>query len=66
MRSKVRPGQRILKLVSRQEWFAICLLLRFKTLLTIMNCCVFLDISVARPKMWFDFITGPEMDIFVD
>jgi hypothetical protein len=37
-----------------------------KTLLTTMNCCVFLDISVASPKMWFDFITGPEMDIFVE
>ena len=31
-----------------------------------MNCSIFLTISVASPQMWLEFLTGPEVDVFVE
>ena len=35
-------------------------------LITSTNCSKFLCFSVSSPRMWLDFITGPEVDIFIE
>jgi hypothetical protein len=30
-----------------------------------MNCSIFLTISIASPQLWLDFLTGPEVNVFV-
>lgn len=34
--------------------------------LTSMNCSIFLTISIASPQLWLEFLTGPEVDVFVE
>jgi hypothetical protein len=37
-----------------------------QALIASTNCSIFLTISVASPQLWLEFLTGPEVDVFVE